>query len=413
MKNKHVLVFVSAVWLSSTAQTLADALTSSPETSGPASTNNAAKATIDALPLSSSIRQLLTNQIFGPDTYNTALKNLLNPMLASGNIDFKTLAGIITNLNIKFEAFDTSTNGGKQGLGLQYSYQKSITQTELISKEENPLYLSFDFNANGNVAFNKDVNPANFLDTGFKLHLFQSIGGVEPLMPPLGAAYFSNAAFVSTNTSVNEIANRSNPKLEKFLDDVKAHIIDQFYWDVGTSFSLEANQTLAEKQWAAGLRLALVKRAWNDDSFFAKYNLFDYPFAALRYLSGADPTWKPSGQALPSLSGGIDLVGPYGDTTRLAVDHSTAPYPRLDGEVNFKSKVAKLMGKDVWFSASYRYYDEIDAPSSVREASLAKQEYFVATIGFASGFNFNYSNGKLPFDQKSNQVYALGYSIGF
>src|ERR1039457_6138233 len=262
-------------------------------------------------------KQKLNELINSPDTYNNVLKVLLEPQFGKTN----KLMGLISDLNIKFKAFDATKTGDKVGLGFEYSYDKSFAGAVIKTNADSPMDLSLSFHAKGNVAFDKNKNPNDFLDTGLKFELFQSIGGVDPRIYKKDAFAANRQAQYNASTITNQVREEidADPRWKEWQDIVKRALINQFFYDVAGNVSLESNQTFSKKQWAYGLQVGGVVRAWNDDAPLARFNLLDYPFAGLRYLTGADREWKPSGQAIPSVIAGIDLVDPLDKTTRLAV----------------------------------------------------------------------------------------------
>lgn len=365
------------------------------------------------LPFSDSILDSLRE----PDVLNTILDRLTTPIFGSES-STNSFHGLLKGLDIQFKAFNASQPGEDVGLGVEYTFVKSFVGKELRSDPMTPISMSFDVHAFGNVAFDQDRNPDDFLDTGASLHLFGSKGGFEPIADEAEwtawAATQQERILELSQFEGTEEELDQHPLWRAFEADVQRRLSTQFFWDVKGNFALESNQDFSQKQLAYGLHFGGVIRAWNDDSAWAAFNVFDWPFAALRYLTGADPKgFHPSGQAIPVLLGGIDLVDPVDNDERFAADPDEDAFPRVRFEAAFKTKVARVLNREVWFSASYRYFHELNASSAIRTADLDTFHYFAAALEFLGGFTVTYSTGKLPLDGNDDSVLALGYRFQF
>jgi hypothetical protein len=207
--------------------------------------------------------------------------------------------------------------------------------------------------------------------------------------------------------------SRDNPKWRESAALVTAHVKPQFFYDLAGHATIESDQQFKKREYVYGAKLALVYRDWTDQSALTWLNLLDYPFAAARWLTHEDSEFQPSGRSFPALIGGIDGVDPSADNDRLKIDPSTKIYPRTRLEVAFKTPAYRLNATRYWFSADFRYYQEIDASPAIQSAHLDHQIYFVAKLDLPYKFDVSYSNGKLPLDQKSDQVFALGWNLNF
>jgi len=374
-------------------------------------------AGLNSTKLTSLNEQALTS----PDTFNAILGALQNHIVSP---DGKTNAYLqfIKDLNLNFKVFNAASDQGEAALGVSYAYDRSVLGRTLKPDSANPLGLSFAIHAKGNVAFDHNKNPEDFLETGGKFHIFQSIGGWEPMiqqkMVPIPGTNGelqpeAQALIKQLDLNLTEEQRLNDPNWQKFFSFIDSTSRPQFFWDAAGNVSLESNQSFSKKQWAYGGQLGAVFRAWNPSSAWARCNLFDFPFAAIRYLLNADRAWSPSGQAYPSAIVGIDLVDPVSDNTRFAVDPDTSPYPRFRAEVGFKTRVARLIDTDIWLSLGYRHFNEISASSAIRSAHLDATDYFAASINLPYNFNFTYSTGKLPLDHSSDNVFALGWKLTF
>jgi hypothetical protein len=362
--------------------------------------------------LGENARTSLRNQVRDPDTLNALVMRLQDPMLQKSN----ALFGIVNDLHLKFKVFDTTSSGQDAALGLAYDYDKALMGHTLRSNTPDPISMSFNVAARGNVAFDRTENPDDFLDSKVQFHFFQAIGGMNPTISTEAQAAELQQALLDAAKVRNIPPEQfdASPEWRAVKDRIIHRLNTQYFWDLSGNAGLESDQSFVQKQWVYGAQLGGVVRAWNPDSALARFNLFDWPFAMLRYLTGADAQWRPSGQAIPSVLGGIDLVDPTDNTDRVSIDpDENGAFPRYRVEVAFKTKVARLMDKDVWFASSLRHFQEIGASRAIRAADLDRQTYFAASLEFPGGFSLNYSAGRLPLDRETDHVYALGYTLKF
>ncbi|MBI3885140.1 MAG: hypothetical protein HY302_05355 [Opitutae bacterium] len=356
------------------------------------------------------LKKKLQDGLNDPAVLNQVLDSLRSGAGGSaGNIG--ALAGALKNLNVRFKAFEAK-DGADASLGLEYSYEKSLKHHELDARLGHPLSLSFTLRAKGNIAFDPKRNPADFLDTGASFDLFGSKGGFEPVVESRRWQTELNALtqLASEFTGTPEELDAS-PVWKEIESRVNAQLSTQYFWRASGNFSLESNQDFTQRQYAYGLLVSGVIRAWNPKSAWADFNLFDWPFAGLRYLTGADSSFQPSGHALPLVLVGLEQVDPQKNAGRLALDPDDSKYGRWRGELAMKTKVARIGGKDVWAFGSYRVFREISPSAAIRNAGLARSEYWAVGVEMENGLGFTYSKGRLPFDRKSEQVFDLGYKF--
>jgi hypothetical protein len=318
-------------------------------------------------------------------------------------------------LNLKFIAFDSTASGKDAGLGVQYDYNKAVTDAPLFGGDENTAYLTFNIKAKGTISFDKNNNPADFLESGLQLHLWQYFG--QTADEPVGAdgltlsqrTFRELAKDEYRGKSGNEI--RATPIWQNYVQQAFDNDPSEFFYDVAANAALESNQTFSKKQLAYGLEAHARFRAWDPDSVWSKFNFFDWPFAATRMLGGEK--WQPRGRYIPGVMVGIDLVDPVSNTARFAVDPVESAYPRFKFELGFRSKVMEIEQKSIWFNAGYRYFQELGASSAIKAAGMDSFGYFAASLDLPWNFSITYSTGKLPFDLQDQQVWALGYHVKF
>ncbi len=96
-------------------------------------------------------------------------------------------------------------------------------------------------------------------------------------------------------------------------------------------------------------------------------------------------------------------------------------YDRYSAELGYRYQLIDNQGASTWLYLSYRYFKEISAPDSIKEAELDEFDFMSVSIMFPSkilGFvetdkinlYIRYTDGKLPFDRQSDKAIQLGFS---
>ena len=313
-------------------------------------------------------------------------------------------------MNIQFKTFQPTDSDKNAALGFEYSYEKAVTNLQVISGD-NPGFLSFDIKARGNVSFDRDNDPADFLQTGFQFGLWQLIEQ-HTAKPPVDQVSVNREfarKFAASGKTWTEI--KKTPEGKQFIQSLLARNPADFFYDAAGNVSLESNQSFSKKQWAYGAQLYAAYRVWDPESAISKFNILDWPFAVTRMLGGDE--FQPQGRYLPGVMIGIDLINPVSNTDRFNVDPDKSAYPRFKAEIGFRSKVVELNNQIIWFNAGYRFFQEIGASSAIKASDMDVQHYFAASLDLLFNVSVTYSIGKLPFDLKDQQVWALGYNVKF
>lgn len=332
---------------------------------------------------------------------------------------------LLDQVNFRLKVFDTQDPANdKANLGFEYGLEKSVLNWSADpSQQDHPIAINFDFHSRGNVAFDQDVNPSDFLDTGLRFDAFQFRSGVntekemEAGIEAVWAEHLQRAAQLAAEVEGTPEQVDRSPEWKAFMASFEEAYLKragtEVLWSLAADGALESDQSFTTKQYAYGLQAGLLVRAWSSEALLAKLNVFDYPFAVLRYLTGADERFQPSGQAFPSFLAGLDLVDPVNDPDREAVTGDEEPYPRFSSEIAMRSKVSSLGGQYVWFSATWRYFRELGAEADVRAAGLDDQSYFAASLEFPQGWVLTYATGRLPLDLIDDDVWELGFNFEF
>nr|WP_315152240.1 hypothetical protein [uncultured Flavobacterium sp.] len=291
----------------------------------------------------------------------------------------------------------------KSALG--FTYNLNIERAKITEKGHIKRGKSISLETKGNVSFNKEVNPYNFLNTKLALNLFRIGGGVTVTATPNDLVYYANlrrkfATYESPEAILN--APEWHEMNEKFK--LKNSWILKYDLNAG----LESNQDFSKKQSTLGMRLGGTLKSWNKNSIASKLNILDYPFAAFRKLTQYKGTLH-SGITLPTLLFGFDYVNPIKDTLRKKSDPNLKPFPRMHFEAGFRTVITEISSQTLFFNSSFKYFKEINASNAIKNNSFDSFSYFTAAIASSSGVYVCYSNGKLPFDRRKEAIYEIGF----
>ncbi|HEX7903635.1 MAG TPA: hypothetical protein VF487_07135 [Chitinophagaceae bacterium] len=339
------------------------------------------------------IREIFSTDVLDNDVVLKGLQHLLSDK--SGAYNF------MRDLNFKPKTFQTDSGGAS--LGFEYKYDNSWSKVKKTAKS---LFIQdYSLSFNGNVAFKKKLNPNNFLESSFSYNGAFNWGG-----QPLDIDDATSDKIEELEDSILARRARKEPYMDLYKK-VNSFITvsDQFYLGIKGKFTFESNQDFSKTQFAPGILLGFGAKGWNKNEALRHLNILDYPFAFIRLLTGTDDEFTVYGATFPSFLFGLDYVVPEKDSIRKALTGNEDPYSRLRFEIAFKTRVARI-GKDVFnFSSNFRWYKELNASDAIKSNNLASSRFFVAAIESATGLFVSYTTGKLPFDRKNDQVYALGF----
>jgi hypothetical protein len=349
------------------------------------------------------IKEIINGVIDDPGLYNTLWKEFIDQANKQDSIKW----AFLNDLNIKFKTFQTVDSST---ISLGFSYDFSFDYANFKEKGQNRVSNSFGLKALGNVAFNKKVNPYNFLETDINYNHSRFIGGV---VQKSDTAYY---------TKLNEIEDKlimlSDPKSEeamKLWNEFGEYLTlsNQFYYSFSPKFGLESNQDFSIIQFTPGIGINLGMKSWDKNNTLSKLNILDYPFALIRLITGTDKNFTPYGSTLPTAQIVFDYVIPQNDTIRENLIGNLEPFPRIKLEVSFRTFISRIKKENIFFNANLRYYQELSADSGIKSADLDKHLYFVMVLQSSSGFYVSYANGKLPFDAQNDIVYSIGFNYKF
>jgi hypothetical protein len=351
------------------------------------------------------IKNAVNGIINNPDLYNELWGKFIDQAYISDSTKWKFLK----DLNVQFKTFQTTDNA-PTALGFTYDFNFDYARFKESNNHKSRLSNSFGLSARGNVAFNKKQNPNDFLENKINYNLSGFSGGV--IKAPDTSIYTKLNQIEDKLKMIKDMQSKEAVTLwEEFGKDLK--LSNQYYWSLEPKFALESNQDFSKTQWSPGLAIDFGVKAWDKNSTLSKLNLFDYPFALLRWIIGTDKSFTPYGSTIPTIQFVADYVVPANDTIRKNLVGNTNPYPRIKFETGFRTFISRIKKENIFFNANFRYYKEINAPNAIKNAKLNAQTYFVMALQTTLGFYVSYANGKLPFDAKSDEVYSIGFNYKF
>ena len=350
-----------------------------------------------------------TNSIL-KSIYNADPETLNKILSTAEDADLPILSKLTKGLNLEFKTFDSGANSSSLGVG--YSYSKTINKPYELSAGSVTDFsgLQMDFNADGNVAFEPEVNPENFLNTKFSFEYFRSSGGALPATTNVQAELNKLEDALAEYSTWKEV--EASKEWKQFHDIMSSHLSTQVYFDIAADGGLESNQSFSRKQYTYGLNGALIAKGWSPNSAIARFNVFDYVPAAIRWASGLDDKFTPSGSSFPNILVGIDQVMPQ-DTDPRTIAGDATDYARGRVEIGMTSHLGRFMGEMISFQGNFRHYQEIDPVAAVRAADLDKYSFFTAAILLPKNTYVSYSTGKLPLSAADDQIYEAGFKFNF
>lgn len=348
------------------------------------------------------VQNILSGTLNQPELYNDTWSTLINYAVAKDSAKWNFLK----DLNIKFNTFQSTTSNAS-ALGLSYNF--NFSKVKFKANEKSRTSQSINFKATGNVSFNRDVNPTDFLSTSLDYSFTKFIGGV---VKKADATIFGKLNDVSTKIAL--LKDPSGKEAQDLWKEYYSYLqfSNQYYISFTPKLSLESNQNFTNKQFVYSGNLALGAKAWDNNSTLTWLNIFDYPFALIRWIVMPDAKFQPYGSTFPTLLAGINYVDPISDPARQAIG-DTSGFERMNFESSFRTFVARVQDESIFFNADVRYYKQIDASAAVKAARLDEHFYFVGALESSSGFYVSYARGKLPFDAIDDEVYAVGFNYKF
>ena len=183
-------------------------------------------------------------------------------------------------------------------------------------------------------------------------------------------------------------AENANDNPKNFIESnlngsyLKASSDSKSIWSGGVFVKYESDQKFKNKQLVYGLNGAVSNR----DLFHAN----DFAFIQIN----------------------VGTVDPTNDSNRETIlGKDLDSYDRLDVELVYRFTINKGMLDT--FEVNYRYFKELNANNVIKQASLDNFRLITYHLGLTNQMYIAYSSGELPFNQKDNQIFEIGYTYKF
>lgn len=321
------------------------------------------------------------------------------------------LGRLINKFNLELKTLESDEEEGGNVPAVGYDYRK-VKCKELVDNKNSRLSgLNATLASRGTIALKSIENSKDFLDANLSLGYFSSWGGeVKKDGPEFESVV--NRFMEKLNKNKDRSISFTSKEWRDFREQVGPLLSNQLYLNIAVATGIESDQKFKTKHLTLGLEGTVLPRTWNRDSFLGKANIFDYVPAVIRRLTGRDSELSLYGSAFPTINTGLKHVWPQDDDPRFeAGDKSN--FWRYEVEINCSSPLFRLGGNDVSWENNFRYYAEINPDEMVKQSGQDDYAYFVTAVKMKNGPFLSYSRGKLPFDEKDDQIYELGFSYEF
>jgi hypothetical protein len=348
------------------------------------------------------IEEVLKESLNNPETVSKVVNSVIN---RDNGYSF------LKDLDIEFKTFTSSENESIKGIGLSYSYSKDKRFfNDDNAKQSNLFGFDLSFSSKGNISFNSDINPADFLKTNLKFHIFNSSGGVINTKD----TNYENDIKDVKHFLEHELTKMSDPwkskEWKQYFGLIQEYLSNQYYIDFSFLGSFESNQKFTSKNYTFGAQLGLDVKAWNNNNILAKMNIFDWPFSLIRYLNNTDSKPTPKGSTIPTVLLTFERIEPVGNDPRIPLGEKSQ-FNRFSTEIAFRTIIISTNKLKGYFETDFRFYKELNPPEIIKTNKLEQFLYFVCAIKLSNGLFVSYSNGQLPFDRQKDKVYAIGFDF--
>ncbi|HEX6882248.1 MAG TPA: hypothetical protein VF530_02645 [Planctomycetota bacterium] len=199
---------------------------------------------------------------------------------------------------------------------------------------------------------------------------------------------------------------------ERHVESLAPRLAPELAWSLELASALESNQDFSSRQVALGGAFAARLVGLDPDSALSRANLFDLPAAVLRWLTGTDERFGLTGQALPGVVAGLDVVDAARDEVRGALTDDES-FLRARLELALASHAFTLDERPVELGLRWRFFQELDAPSEVRRAGGDDTSHLELRLAFPRGWFLAWTAGELPLDPSYDSTVTLGYALSF
>ena len=336
-----------------------------------------------------------------PETYN---KYLIEKVLAKTDAD-----AFLQQANIKFLTLTSESEDNRSSLGLAWDYTGTWSQNSAKPPSTESYEWIIDLKTKGNVAFDQDVNAADFLTFSLGgMHTARFGGIIEADVETIQAGQ----NWMTAIQSMNEEQMLNSEVTENYIQLIRQKAGAELYLETGMNLGFETDQKFENYQATFGFATVLDYKAWDDRLAASRANVFDYPSALFRWISGVDKTFTPNGASIPTLVIGVDRVEPL-ESQIVVRGGDDSGYFRAKAELATKSLFAQVMKERIYLEMNARIFQELGASSTIK--SLGVDQQLIYTIAFVTsrGWYVSYSEGDLPFDMENDRAFGVGFKYSF
>lgn len=333
------------------------------------------------------------------------------------------IARLLEGSRLRISAFESEPDA-ELALGLSYDVAKT-----LIPADDDDS-AALDFVASGNVAFQRERNPDDFLSTMFRARWSGTkrlgagdealvvddarVPTNDELMELDGERTAALSAKAAAATSAESL--RAEPEFDAlaraYAEHLESSLPPELVWDFDLHAGLESTQDLGSRQYVFGAALGGRLLSWDPNASASRFNVFDLPAATLRWLAGDDEAFRLRGTAYPTIRAGVDVVDAGEDDGRLSFTDDQS-FLRARLEAGLRSHAFTIAGERLAFHAAWRVDQEIDAPAPVKREGLDGSDHLRLELELPRGWSLAYTTGRLPLDGDDDSVFSLGYAIQF
>lgn len=340
---------------------------------------------------------------------------------------------LLQDVRVRLTAYE-SADDQDLALGARFDFQKTLLVARDASAE------SLDFVAFGNLAFEQGANPDDFMSFTLRARWFgthvleegresrteraSSLTRPTPAeLQKLAPEWVGDVAGRMAREHGGAAGDREDAThapddpqyralARRWSESVERTLPAELAWDFDLHGGLESSQDFSSRQFVFGAAVSARPISFDPGASSSQLDVFDYPAALVRWLSGRQADFTPSGLAWPTLLVGFDVVDAGGDDLRDALTDDRS-FLRARLEATWRSELFELEGEPLRLAFGWRHHQELDAPGAISRADLDSSDYLHATLELPHGLSLGYSTGRLPLDARDDTSFALGYDLRF
>jgi hypothetical protein len=308
--------------------------------------------------------------------------NILKDPDVLNNLVFKSsyVTSRIGKIPFKIKAKMIDRENADSVIGLEFQYEKNLMKTFISEKGELNHYLNIDFKIDGTVTRYAEENPRNFIEAKLTLAGNSYSNLPRQSLETIEILNSNSPDCFNSQTCMDGIFNIYDNGLEAL--NGFAYII------YGLEGGLETDQSFDAKNKTIGGFFFASYEAWDTDSWLGRTGI------------------------RPALRLSLDQVEPNDKTLR-AMAGDNSQFSRWTGELSVNFPIGGFLGQAYNFEFNYRTYQEISPSEIIELSGLSNYHLRTFSISTPDNIYISYSSGRLPFDQRSQELVELGWNYNF